>query len=267
MAYFSNPSGNITTDFFKQSSKTFYRVSMFKFLVIRSILQMDVDVLYSDSDIILYHNPVPFIQRYPFDSMVFQKDTTVCTGFFYARPTPLTFNLINRSLKHITTKHIGDQSSMRQSFRDMKLESSILPVSQFQSGEVFFASHQYWWDAIDPSIVMMHNNYILGSTCKQYRMLEMNYTSRRVKDPESTLYLTAESLPYEEEALRKELHLLANISNALNRVLIIPPIPCSIGKGYCTIANRELVRCFAEIIEGVKAGYRESVGIEGDDDF
>ena len=109
---------------------------------------------------------------------------------------------------------------------------------------------------------MMHNNYILGSVCKQYRMLEMNYTSHRTKDPEDTRYLTAESLPFNAIPLQKELTLLASIANRLNRVLIVPPIPCSIGKGFCTIANRYKFGCFAEVIEGVKAGYRESVGME-----
>lgn len=231
-------------------------------MALQSILQMGVSVLYSDSDIILYHNPIPIIQQFSFDSMAFQKDTTVCTGFFYARPTPLSFDLLNRSLENIATKHVGDQTSMRYAFRTMNMDATILPVSQFQSGEVFFASHQYWWDPIDPSIVMMHNNYILGSTCKQYRMLEMNYTSHRTKDPEDTRYLTAESLPFNAIPLQKELTLLASIANRLNRVLIVPPIPCSIGKGFCTIANRYKFGCFAEVIEGVKAGYRESVEME-----
>ena len=249
-------------DFIKQSSNTFYQVSTFKFMALQSILQMGVSVLYSDSDIILYHNPIPIIQQFSFDSMAFQKDTTVCTGFFYARPTPLSFDLLNRSLENIATKHVGDQTSMRYAFRTMNMDATILPVSQFQSGEVFFASHQYWWDPIDPSIVMMHNNYILGSVCKQYRMLEMNYTSHRTKDPEDTRYLTAESLPFDAIPLQKELTLLASIANRLNRVLIVPPIPCSIGKGFCTIANRYKFGCFAEVIEGVKAGYRESVEME-----
>lgn len=242
-------------------------VSAFKLLVVRSILQMGVDVMYSDSDILLYQNPIPVIQSFPFDSMAFQKDISLCAGFFYARPTPLSFDILERSLRYITKRHMDDQLSMILSFRDKKRNVTILPVSQFQSGDVFFRHHQYWWDPIDPSIVMMHNNYILGSTCKQYRMLEMNYTSRRTKDPENTRYLTAESLPFKSPSLRRELMLLASIANRLNRVLIIPPIPCSIGKGFCTIANQQRFRCFADVIEEVKAGYRESVGIGNLVDF
>ena len=73
------------------------------------------------------------------------------------------------------------------------------------------------------------------------------------------LYLTAESLPFEETPLRNHLTLLAQIANRLDRTLIIPPIPCSIGKGYCTLCNRELDGCFASILQSINRGLRESV--------
>ena len=263
VAFYDTHADPISTSFVKQSSSTFYQVSSFKFSVIRSILRLGVDVLYSDSDIIIYHNPIPIIQSTPFDSSIFQRDKGICTGFFYMKPTTRSLSLIERALYYIQEEHKTDQGSLIRAFRDTRRNPPILPVSQFQSGSVFFKRHQYWWDPIDPSVVMMHNNYILGSTCKQYRMLEMNYTSHRAKDPENTRYLTAESLPFNSAPLRRELKLLASIANRLNRVLIIPPIPCSIGKGYCTIANREHFGCFADLIEGVKAGYRESVGVGG----
>ena len=115
-------------------------VSAFKLLVVRSILQMGVDVMYSDSDILLYQNPIPVIQSFPFDSMAFQKDISLCAGFFYARPTPLSFDILERSLRYITKRHMDDQLSMILSFRDKKRNVTILPVSQFQSGDVFFTS-------------------------------------------------------------------------------------------------------------------------------
>lgn len=262
VAFYDTHDDPISTSFVKQSSDSFYRVSSFKFSVIQTILRLGVNVLYSDSDIIIYHNPIPVIQSTPFNSSIFQKDMTICTGFFYMEPTPLSFDLMKRALVYIQKKHKTDQGSLIRTFKDLKLTASILPSNLFQSGSVFFRRHQYWWDPIDPSIVMMHNNYILGSVCKQYRMLEMNYTSHRTKDPEDTRYLTAESLPFNAIPLQKELTLLASIANRLNRVLIVPPIPCSIGKGFCTIANRYKFGCFAEVIEGVKAGYRESVEME-----
>ena len=262
MAFFANPSGALPTEFFKVSSPLFYQISEFKTLVIRCILQLGIDVLYSDSDVVVFQNPVPVVQSIPFDAMVFQKDVTISTGFFYVQSSPASFDLLNRSLELIRSKHMTDQNALLQLFGEMHIHPNILPVLQFQSGEVFFASHQYWWDTVSPSIVMMHNNYILGSTCKQYRMLEMNYTSHRTRDPENTRYLTAESLPFDTLSLRKELKRLVLIANRLKRVLIVPPISCSIGKGFCTIANREFLSCFADVIGEAKEGFRESVGDE-----
>ena len=263
VAFYDTHTDPISTSFVKQSSASFYQVSSFKFSVILSILRLGVNVLYSDSDIIIYHNPIPIIQSTPFNYSIFQRDKGICTGFFYMKPTPFSLALIKRALFYIQEKHKTDQGSLIRAFQDMRRNPPNLPVSQFQSGSVFVRRPQYWWDPIDPSVVMMHNNYILGSTCKQYRMLEMNYTSHRPRDSESTRYLTAESLPFKAHSLRQELKLLTSIANRLDRVLIIPPIPCSIGKGYCTIANREQFGCFADVIEGVKAGYRESVGMGG----
>ena len=183
MAFFENPSGPLSTDYYKVSSPLFYHISEFKLLVIRSILQLGIDVLYSDSDVVVYQNPVPVIQAIPFESMVFQKDVTISTGFFYALSSQSSIRFLNRSLELIQNKHMTDQNAFLQLFGETHTQPSILPVSQFQSGEVFFASHQYLWDKVSPSIVMMHNNFILGSVCKDYRMLEMNYTRQRTKDP------------------------------------------------------------------------------------
>ena len=261
MAFFENPSGPLSTDYYRVSSPLFYHISEFKLLVIRSILQLGIDVLYSDSDVVVYQNPVPVIQAIPFESMVFQKDVTISTGFFYALSSQSSICFLNRSLELIQNKHMTDQNAFLQLFGETHTQPSILPVSQFQSGEVFFASHQYLWDKVSPSIVMMHNNFILGSVCKDYRMLEMNYTRQRTKDPEDTRYLTAESLPFDTLSLRKELKRLIAIANRLKRVLIVPPVSCSIGKGFCTIANREFLSCFADVLGEATEGFRESVGV------
>ena len=143
------------------------------------------------------------------------------------------------------------------------LKPYLLPNQQFCSGLVFFSSHQYSWDEVSPSIFMMHNNYVRGSICKELRMLELGYRRRKEKDSEDHLYLTAESLPFNETDIRIQLTLLAQIANQLDRTLIIPPIPCSIGKGYCTLCNRELDGCFASILQSINHGFRESVLISG----
>ena len=120
VAFYDTHDDPISTSFVKQSSDSFYRVSSFKFSVIQTILRLGVNVLYSDSDIIIYHNPIPVIQSTPFNSSIFQKDMTICTGFFYMEPTPLSFDLMKRALVYIQEKHKTDQGSLIRTFKDLK---------------------------------------------------------------------------------------------------------------------------------------------------
>lgn len=259
VALFTQQQNEKPLDFINQGSSSFYLISLFKFSVIRYLLNNSLNVLYSDSDIILFKNPIPYLQSFKTESIVFQQDTTLCTGFFYAKSNPLSISLFNQALTVINITRGGDQHSMMKVYHQRHLKPILLPSDHFCSGLVFFSSHQYYWDEVSPSIFMMHNNYVRGSICKQLRMFELGYRRRKEKDPEDQLYLTAESLPFEETPLRNHLTLLAQIANRLDRTLIIPPIPCSIGKGYCTLCNRELDGCFASILQSINRGFRESV--------
>ena len=225
-------------------------------------MSLNVTVLYSDSDIHLFHNPFPYLHSMNTDSIVFQKDITLCSGFFYVKPTLLSINLLDYSLQVINKTKRGDQYGMLEAYKAFNLKPTLLPPSLFSSGEVFFASHQYSWDEVSPSLIMMHNNYILGYVCKRLRMLEMGYVKRKKKDKESDLYLTAESLPLDRKAIRSQLSLLVSLANQMNRILIIPPIKCNKGRGFCTICNHELVSCYSDLLQQLIYGYRESVRID-----
>ena len=262
MAFFDQYGYDKPIGFLTQGSKEFSAVSSFKFTVVRYLMSLNVTVLYSDSDIILLHNPFPYLHSMNTDSIVFQKDGTICTGFFYMKPTLLSINLLDYSLQVINRTKSGDQKGMIQAYRAFNLTPVLLPPSLFSSGEVFFASHQYSWDEVSPSLIMMHNNYILGYVCKRLRMLEMGYVKRKKKDKESDLYLTAESLPLNETMIRSQLSLLVSLANQMNRTLIIPPIKCNKGRGFCTICNQEEARCFSDLLKQLIYGYRESVRID-----
>ena len=263
VALFSQQQNQKPLDFINQGSSSFYLISLFKFSVIRYLLNNHLNVLYSDSDIILFKNPIPYLQSLKTQSIVFQQDTTLCTGFFFAKSNPFSISLFDQALNVINITRGCDQHSMMKVYHKHNLKPYLLPNQQFCSGLVFFSSHQYSWDEVSPSIFMMHNNYVRGSICKELRMLELGYRRRKEKDSEDHLYLTAESLPFNETDIRIQLTLLVQIANQLDRTLIIPPIPCSIGKGYCTLCNRELDGCFASILQSINHGFRESVLISG----
>ena len=262
MALFDQYGSDKPIGFLTQGSKEFSTVSSFKFTVVRYLMSLNVTVLYSDSDIILLHNPFPYLHSMNTDSIVFQKDITICTGFFYMKPTQLSINLLDYSLQVINKTKSGDQKGMIQAYRAFNLTPVLLPPSLFSSGEVFFASHQYSWDEVSPSLIMMHNNYIRGYDCKRLRMIEMGIVKRREEDKESNRYLTAESMPFNKTVIRSQLSLLVSLANQMNRTLIIPPIKCNKGRGFCTICNHEEARCFSDLLKQLIYGYRESVRID-----
>ena len=262
MAFFDQYGYDKPIGFLTQGSEEFSTVSSFKFTVVRYLMSLNVTVLYSDSDIHLFHNPFPYLHSMKTDSIVFQKDGTICTGFFYMKPTLLSINLLDYSLQVINKTKSGDQKGMIQAYKAFHLKPILLPPSLFSSGEVFFASHQYSWDEVSPSLIMIHSNYIRGYDCKRLRMIEMGIVKRREEDKESNRYLTAESMPFNKTVIRSQLSLLVSLANQMNRTLIIPPIKCNKGRGFCTICNQEEARCFSDLLKQLIYGYRESVRID-----
>ena len=53
---------------------------------------------------------------------------------------------------------------------------------------------------------------------------------------------------------------LSRVANALNRSLVLPPLPCSKGKWkYCNVCSFDRVDCFKDIIPLFKNGVKESI--------
>ena len=53
---------------------------------------------------------------------------------------------------------------------------------------------------------------------------------------------------------------LSRVANALNRSLVLPPLPCSKGKWkYCNVCSFDRVDCFKDIISLFKNGVKESI--------
>lgn len=243
-------------EFVIQGSEAFTKVSSFKLQVLRYITAMGINALYTDSDVILYKNPFSYISRFEFQYMVFQRDRSICTGFFFIRACKMSLKLLDYAVECIKQNKTGDQKSMVDSYRYYNITPDLLPESLFSSGKIFFQKYQYSWDLNSSDLYMMHNNYVRGRECKKLRMLELGYLNS-TKDSEFTKYITANFLSDNTTILEEQLSALVNIANRLERVLILPPIPCDLGKGYCTITN---IRCnqWMYLLSKLKYGYRES---------
>ena len=243
--------------FIEQGSPSFRFIGKFKLLVIQQLLLYNINVLYSDSDIVIIKNPLEFLSNYTTDDMLFQRDGTICTGFFYARNTMQSRKLLQTALVY-TDIYVGDQKSMIHSYITNNITPTLLPQDQFSSGEYFFNHHQFYWDPLSPKTYMFHNNYIRGSVCKKYRMLEMNIT-REVKH-HNNKYITSMVIDGNKESIRNTLNFLVIIGNVLGRTIIIPPVNCTIVKsGICNIANYDRPRCYSDILNKAKYGFREIV--------
>lgn len=188
--------------------------------------------------------------------MIFQRDKSLCMGFFFAKPTDTTFRLVEYAF---SICGVCDQKAMISSFHHFKITPQLLPPPLYQSGGFFFSKAQYSWQ-IPQGIYMFHNNYIRGRICKEYRLLELDmgmFDSKQMDQP----YLTSVSLPADPDVLEEKLKVFAHFSNLLNRTFIVPPVDCSRrGKHYyCTIANRKKYACYSEILVTFHHGFRESV--------
>ena len=60
--------------------------------------------------------------------------------------------------------------------------------------------------------------------------------------------------------MKKTLLRLSRVANALNRSLVLPPLPCSKGKWkYCNVCSFDRVDCFKDIIPSFKNPVKESI--------
>lgn len=60
--------------------------------------------------------------------------------------------------------------------------------------------------------------------------------------------------------MKETLLRLSRVANALNRSLVLPPLPCSKGKWkYCNVCSFDRANCFKDIIPSFKNPVKESI--------
>ena len=117
---------------------------------------------------------------------------------------------------------------------------------------------------------MYHNNYVRGLPYKDLRSKEMGvyyldldgeYSSTSAKYfTVYTLNITKKKIKGSSPKLREHLNQIVQISNALDRTFVVPPLFCGRGKyGFCNICYYEFKTCFKSVLDYLKKGFRESV--------
>ena len=60
--------------------------------------------------------------------------------------------------------------------------------------------------------------------------------------------------------MKETLYSLSRVANALNRSLVLPPLPCSKGRWkYCNVCSFDRVDCFKDIIPSFNNPVKESI--------
>lgn len=245
----------------EEGSISFLSVAKQKLLILQSLVNAGFNVIYMDSDIVLFKDPVYDLLQYP-ESFVFQMDRQECTGFFLTRPRKDAEETINCALNYIDSHRVHDQYSMVYCLKYLNVTRRELNRHLYSNGAVFFAHHNYPWDPIDNDQVLVHNNFIRGEANKEYRFLEIGFIHRNYSEDflATARYITMEHGSQNSQELEQQLIKLVDWGNRLNRTVVVPPIRCSSMRGgFCTICNMAGPHCFTHILTKAVMGYRISV--------
>ena len=178
-------------------TKAFHNKVHYKLVLWQIVINMNIQILYVDSDVILLQNPLFYLNSFTGYDIIAQRDGELCSGFMYMYPTRNTKLAVERSIK-IRPKlpDANDQDALIAAFRTIRdFRLKLLPFDTVPSGEVFFKSHHYYWDPISPKQLTIHNNYIHGLENKLYRFKEIKmYKLDRNREYSNPLakYLTIE---------------------------------------------------------------------------
>ena len=135
---------------------------------------MNEEILWIDNDIVLFENIIEDVRKYH-GNFVMQDDLWgFCTGFFLARPTNFSRNLIQnsiRALSNATNPATNDQHVFNSEYKKIPkfgFPISKLPLDEYPNGDVYFNQNR----KLKAKIV--HSNYLATTAEKVTRFKENN---------------------------------------------------------------------------------------------
>lgn len=156
-------------------SAAFRNKMQWKLIMLLQAININVRVLYLDSDIILFKNPFPVLNSYTGYDILAQRDSAICAGFLYLLPTRITKQMLAKAIDlWPKLEKPDDQKAINIAIENnTSIKILLLPDSQFSSGSVFKRKHSYYWDSINEEQIMWHVNYVVGINNKNYKLKEM----------------------------------------------------------------------------------------------
>ena len=144
------------------------------------------------------------------------------------------------------------------------LRWTLLPAESFSSGRVFFGQHQFYWDRVKSSQVIMHNNFVKGYGNKLYRLKEMKLypldADGEYSNPDAK-YIMLKHVGEGKE--RRALTTLIEVANRLNRSFVLPTFACppTIPLAKCNLCGVD-PQCQAAIMRKAVLPWKEHVFFE-----
>ena len=192
--FFKKKINTYVEQFTVQGSPLFVEKMRLKLDIILTALLNGFNVLYMDSDIVLRRDPFPYLFGLESYDMLVQRDVSICAGFMflYARDPVI------RLVKLAASYKMDDQPALNRAYKETnEMKLLFLPENVFSSGKVFWGTHSFYWDPIDPQQIMIHNNYIRYRELKDYRLKEMHLYALDIDGEYSNpnaRYLTIETI-------------------------------------------------------------------------
>ena len=171
-------------------TKSAFLKMVLKLTVIRDVLNCGYNLLYVDSDVLLFHDPFPKLQEYRSYDLAAQKDDTLCAGFMYVLPTITMRHVLYNSIHTMYQRSIMDQDALYWIvLRTSDIKFAYLPSNLFMSGRDYAQTHQFIWDRNDndTNIISYHNNFIIMISNKLYRWREQGFY---LEDKDGSYYST-----------------------------------------------------------------------------
>jgi hypothetical protein len=135
---------------------------------------MNDEVLWIDNDVVLFQNIIDHVRRYP-GNFVMQDDLWgFCTGFFLARPTNFSRNLIQKSISALansTNPSTNDQHVFNTEYKKMPIFGfpiTKLPQDEYPNGDIYFNQNR------KTKAKIVHSNYLHTTAEKVERFKEHN---------------------------------------------------------------------------------------------
>ena len=215
------------------------RKTHYKTKAILDALLLGLTVIIIDVDIVLFKDPLPYLNCSYCDIQIQRGVFGKNTGFYMARPTSANTVLLTKAWDIAREKGemLMDQDVLNPLMdimsKEGKLKIRMLPSNLFPTGNVYFEDkhHMFYTDNPPRDEVLMHNNWISTKAAKIYRLKEhlqwMVDIDGYYSNPQRK-YLTYNNNGYgpranDTDALKTALL----IAHLLNRTVILPTFNCA----------------------------------------